>query len=54
MRNRLMFGNLITKFPDYQSTINVDNGLMDLSWILVQSTCWFVHSMIDRAYLDYS
>lgn len=54
MRNRLMFGNLVTKFPDYQSTVDVDNGLMDLSWISAQSTSWFVHSMIDRAYLDYS
>lgn len=54
MRNRLIFGNLVKEFPDYMATIDVDNGLMDLSWISAQSTNWFVHSMIDRAYLDYS
>jgi hypothetical protein len=54
MRNRLMFGNLVTKFPDYKSTVNIDHGLVDLSWITAQSNSWFVHSMIDRAYVDYS
>jgi hypothetical protein len=54
MRNRLMFGNLIKNAPDYQSTVDVDNGLVDLSWIPAQGSSWFVHSMIDRAYLDYS
>jgi len=54
MRNRLIFGNLVKDFPDYISTIDVDNGLLDMSWISAQSSSWFVHSMIDRAYLDYS
>lgn len=54
MRNRLMFGNLVKDFPDYQSTVNVDNGIVEMSWITAQSSSWFVHSMIDRAYLDYS
>ncbi len=54
MRNRLMFGTLVKDFPDYQSTIDVDHGLVDLSWISAQSSSWFIHSMIDRAYLDYN
>lgn len=54
MRNRLFFGNLVTDFPGYQDTVDVDNGLLDLSWISAQGKSWFVHSMIDRAYLDYS
>ena len=54
MRNRLMFGNLVRDFPDYESTVNVDNGLVNMSWITAQGSGWFVHSMIDRAYLDYS
>jgi hypothetical protein len=54
MRNRLMFSNLIKDFPGYQATVDVDNGLVDLSWISAQSNNWFVHSMIDRAYLDYT
>lgn len=54
MRNRLMTGNLVRKFPGYQATADVDNGLFDLSWISAQSRSWFVHSMIDRAYIDYT
>ena len=54
MRNRLMFGNLVKDFPDYQSTVNVDNGLVNMSWITAQGTGWFVHSMFDRAYVDYT
>ena len=54
MRNRLMFGNLVKDFPGYKKTVDVDNGLVNLSWITAQSNSWFVHSMIDRAYLDYS
>jgi hypothetical protein len=54
MRNRLMFGTLVKDFPDYQSIINVDHGLVDLSWISAESSNWFIHSMIDRAYLDYT
>jgi hypothetical protein len=54
MRNRLMLGNLVKDFPGYMATVDVDNGLLDLSWITAQSNSWFVHSMIDRAYLDYS
>lgn len=54
IRNRLIFGNLVKDFPDYMATVDVDNGLFDMSWISAQSSSWFVHSMIDRAYLDYS
>lgn len=54
MRNRLMLGNLVKDFPGYMATVDVDNGLLDLSWISAQGKSWFVHSMIDRAYLDYS
>ena len=54
MRNRLMYGNLVKDYPDYQSTVNVDNGLVNLSWITASGTGWFVHSMFDRAYVDYT
>lgn len=54
MRNRLMFGNLVKDFSGYQETVDVDRGLFDMSWISAQNQSWFVHSMLDRAYLDYS
>ncbi|MDX9882531.1 MAG: hypothetical protein RBS73_10730 [Prolixibacteraceae bacterium] len=54
MRNRLIFGNIIREFPDYQSTIDYDNGWADLSWVSIDAKNWFLHSMVDRAYIDYS
>lgn len=54
MRNRLIFGNLVENFPIYKETVDVDYGLMDLSWIVAEEDSWFMHSMIDRFYLDYS
>ncbi|MBC8005414.1 MAG: hypothetical protein H7X84_08055 [Verrucomicrobia bacterium] len=54
MRNRLIFGNLVENFPIYKETVDVDYGLMDLSWIVAEEDSWFMHTMIDRFYLDYS
>lgn len=54
MRNRIFFGNLIKNFPEYQSSINVDNGLVNMSWITAQGSGWFMHSIFDRAYVDYT
>lgn len=54
MRNRLMFGNLIKDYPGFISSLEVDNGLVDLSWMIAQGKGWLLHSMIDRAYMDYS
>jgi hypothetical protein len=54
MRNRLMLGNLVKDFTGYLATVDVDRGLVDMSWISAKNSSWFVHSMIDRAYLDYS
>jgi len=53
MRNRLMMGNIV-HIPNYQEMVDTDYGLMDLSWIPAQGDGWFIHSMVDRAYFDYS
>ncbi|WP_159518035.1 hypothetical protein [Sunxiuqinia indica] len=53
MRNRILFGSLVKKFPDYQSTVDIDNGYFDLSFIPIDGNGWFMHSMFDRAYIDW-
>ncbi|MGQ8338162.1 hypothetical protein ACUNWD_16540 [Sunxiuqinia sp. A32] len=53
MRNRLMSGNLVREFPGYQSTVDVDNGFVNLSTVPFSGNSWFMHSMIDRAYFDW-
>ncbi|NOY96652.1 MAG: hypothetical protein GXO81_09825 [Chlorobi bacterium] len=52
-RNRLIFGQMIREFPDYQSLIDVDNGYFDLSGTIASGNSWFLYSIIDRAWLDY-
>lgn len=53
-RNRIFFGQMIREFPLYKDYINVDNGIVDLSGIVASGKGWFMHSMIDRAWLDYT
>ena len=53
-RNRLFFGQMIRKFPDYKDTIDTDNGFLDLGAVLVSGDSWFLHSMIDRTWIDYT
>nr|MBD3622515.1 hypothetical protein [Sunxiuqinia sp.] len=53
MRNRLLFGSLIREYPAYQSVVDVDNGYFDLSFVPAEGKGWFMHSMFDRAYLDW-
>lgn len=54
MRNRLIAGKLIGDFPGYSSIYQTDNGLVDLSWNLVEKKDWFLNTSIDRFYIDYT
>lgn len=53
-RNRLFFGQMIKDFPEYKDMIEADNGLLDLGTVLASGSGWFMHSMIDRAWADYT
>lgn len=53
VRNRILFGSLVREYPDYQSVIDVDYGYFDLSFVPAEGKSWFMHSMFDRAYLDW-
>ncbi len=53
-RNRLFFGQMVRKFPAYAKMIEVDNGFFDLSKTLISEDNWFLHSIVDRVYLDYT
>ena len=53
-RNRIFFGQMIREFPMYKDYINVDNGIVNLSGIVASGNGWFMHSMIDRAWVDYT
>jgi len=53
IRNRLFLGQIVKKFPNYKEFIDVDHGYFDLSAVIVTTDNWFLHTMIDRASLEY-
>ena len=55
IRNRLLAGKLIKDIAGYAGMVEKDDGLLDLSWNLVdQPTDWFLNTSIDRLYLEYT
>jgi len=53
-RNRIFFGQMIREFPEYEQTVDIDHGYFDLSETVFSGKGIFMHSIIDRAYLDYT
>lgn len=54
IRNRLFFGQMVKKFPAYEEMINQDGGFIDMGIIVITADSWFLHSSIDRAWVDYT
>lgn len=54
IRNRLFFGQTIKKFPEYKEMIDNEGGYFDLGAVLISADSWFLHSAIDRAWVDYT
>jgi hypothetical protein len=52
-RNRVFFGQLIREFPQYKEIVDSDPGVVDLSTTVISADEWFMHSMIDRAWIEY-
>ena len=53
-RNRITYGELVKLNPNYSQIMDTDNGLIDLSVLLVDKNSFIIHSSMDRAYIDYS
>jgi len=54
MRNRLFFGDLASSIPSYGEFIDVNNDYLDLSYYVPKNKGWLLHTMIDRAYLEWN
>jgi len=52
MRNRLMYGETVKYTPGYADMINQDQGWLDMSWNLGESSSYILNSSIDRIYAD--
>ncbi|MFO7874016.1 MAG: hypothetical protein R6U62_06005 [Bacteroidales bacterium] len=59
MRNRFLYGEITRMLPelmqveDYGEVLDKDRGYLDLSKTIASGKGYVLHSMIDRAYVDY-
>lgn len=54
LRNRLFFGDLASALPNYGELIDVNNDYLDLSCFTPRSGKWLLHTMVDRAYIEWT
>ncbi len=54
LRNRIFHGDLVKAIPTYSDFIDVNDDYFDLSAIIVDEKSLVIHTMIDRAYLEYT
>jgi len=53
-RNRLFYNDMLKSYPMAKEIFDVDNGLVDMTWVWLHDGAWLGQSMIDRLYLDWS
>ncbi|MER2996695.1 hypothetical protein [Pontibacter populi] len=54
VRTRIFYGDLLRQVPIYPQLIDSGNDVWDLSAMPVKSRSLLVHTMLDRAYLEYT
>ena len=54
MRNRIIFGETVSKIPVYSEIAEKDAGLVDLNWNIFSTKSVFMNTTFDRLYLDYN
>ncbi len=52
-RNRIITGETVKYMPGYADNINSDNGLIDLSWNIIEENSILLNTSIDRAFLTF-
>lgn len=53
IRNRIYYGDGVKNIPEFSNVISRDDGLVDLSWNLIENDVVF-NSTIDRALINYT
>lgn len=53
LRNRLFYGEQVKYTPNFAKSIDVGNGIADLSVIWASENALVLHTIIDRFYIDY-
>ncbi|NNF21535.1 MAG: hypothetical protein HKN67_06310, partial [Saprospiraceae bacterium] len=53
IRTRLLAGNTVKNFPGLGDLLDFNNDYLDMSIHFPKNKSWLVHSMIDRAYMEW-
>ncbi|TVQ08955.1 MAG: hypothetical protein EA364_14870 [Balneolaceae bacterium] len=53
MRTRFFAGDLVNDIPGYAGTIDNDDGLLNLSWLVADRSTWLLHFIPDRLNVDW-
>lgn len=53
-RNRLFIGDMVRTGPSYSESIGSDQGLVDLSWNIMDEQSFFLNTTIDRLWFDFN
>ncbi len=53
LRNRLFFGEQVKYTPDFAKSVDVGNGIVDLSQVWVDKNTLVLHSILDRLWAEY-
>ena len=54
MRNRIFYGEATKLTSFLGSSLDVDNGIIDMSYVSLDRKSVVIHSILDRAYMKYS
>lgn len=54
VRNRFIGGSLVMDLPFYEPTETSDPGYFDLSKVWISEDSWFLHTIVDRAWMEYA
>ena len=53
IRNRVFFGETVKTFPDYGDIVDVDDGYVDMSWLIVNEPSLVFLSQIGRLWINW-
>ena len=53
VRNRIMTGETVKYMPNYAAQVQADNGIIDMSWNIIEEQSVIFNTNIDRAFLTF-
>lgn len=54
VRTRFFSGDLVKEIPGYAGSIDRDDGLINLSWLIVEEENWLLHTIPDRLNIEWN